>query len=242
MIKRYKIWIVPIVSLLILSVGTYLLYRNRAQNKTTTPIVQNQVTSGASSSGSSSTGTSVTGSTQPVVTQPTTQPSVVVQSIYAEPVAGYVSRVTKKPFGIYITPATSPIQPERFTGYHTGADAEYQDVAADVPVNALADGKIVLSETASGYGGVFMVSFDLNGVQHTALYGHIRPSSLPKIGRIVSKGEQIALLGTGYSTETDGERRHLHFAVLSDNSLNIKGYVSTKAQLSSWIDPLTLLP
>ena len=171
---------------------------------------------------------------------PTSTPTQSV-SQFAEPVQDYKARVTKKPFGIYVTPSNSPIQPERFTGYHTGSDAEYQDVTSDVPVYAIADCKIVLSETASGYGGVLMISFDLNGTTHTALYGHIRPSSLPKVGAQYSKGDQMGLLGTGYSTETDGERRHLHFAIRSDNSLSIKGYVQTQGELSGWIDPLTIL-
>ena len=162
-------------------------------------------------------------------------------SAFVEPVRDYKSRVTKKPFGIYVTPSNSPIQPERFTGYHTGADAEYQDVASDVPVYAISDCQIVLSETASGYGGVFMISFDLNGTTHTALYGHIRPSSLPKVGAQYKKGDQLGLLGTGYSTETDGERRHLHFAILSGQQLNIKGYVQSQAELAGWIDPLTII-
>lgn len=166
----------------------------------------------------------------------TTPPKV---NALADPVADFKSRVTKKPFGIYITHQNSPIQPERFTGYHTGADAEYQDVTADVPVYAVTDGTVVLSETASGYGGVLMLEIEINGAKHNVLYGHIRPSSLPKIRTTVTKGEQIALLGTGYSSETDGERRHLHFAVLSDTRLDIKGYVSKKADLSGWIDPLS---
>jgi len=161
-------------------------------------------------------------------------------SVFADPVKDFKSRVTKKPFGIYITPQNSPVQPERFTGYHTGADAEYQDITADVPVFAIADCKVVLSETASGYGGVFMVSFDLDGATHTALYGHIRPSSLPVKEASFKRGDQLAVLGTAYSTETDGERRHLHFSILVDSSLNIKGYVQTKAELSGWIDPLTI--
>lgn len=156
------------------------------------------------------------------------------------PIADFKTRITKKPFGIYITPQNSPVQPERFTGYHTGTDVEYQDVTEDVPVYALFDGKIVLSKTASGYGGVFMIDFTYEGVERCALYGHIRPSSLPKLGTQATKGEQLGLLGTGYSTETDGERRHLHFAILSDNRLSILGYVQTKSQLSGWIDPLNL--
>lgn len=165
-------------------------------------------------------------------------PVLVPKSDLAEPVADFKARVTKKPFGIYITPKNSPISPERFTGYHTGADAEHQDVTADVPVYAVADGIVVLSEVASGYGGVFIIEISLSGTKHTVLYGHIRPGSLPKVGQKVIKGEQISMLGTSYSSETDGERRHLHFSIRTDNSLNIKGYVSTKAQLTSWLDPL----
>src|SRR3990167_7147055 len=38
------------------------------------------------------------------------------------PISDWLSRITKKKFGQYITPQTSPVQPERFTGYHTAAD------------------------------------------------------------------------------------------------------------------------
>jgi len=177
-----------------------------------------------------------TTSTISATTEATTQPV----NALAEPVTDFKKRVTKKPFGIYITPETSPVQPERFSGYHTGADAEYEDVTSDVPVFAIADGKVVLSKTASGYGGVFMISFNLDGTAHTALYGHIRPSSLPEVGKEFKKGDGLGLLGTGYSSETDGERRHLHFAVLSDDRLDIKGYVQNESQLSGWLDSLTL--
>lgn len=44
------------------------------------------------------------------------------------PIAEFEKRITKKPFGIYITPQNSPVQPERFTGYHTGVDVEYEDI------------------------------------------------------------------------------------------------------------------
>lgn len=158
----------------------------------------------------------------------------------AEPIAEFKQRITKKPFGIYITPATSPVQPERFTGYHTGVDAEYEDKTADVPVYAIADGKVVLSKTASGYGGVFMIEIQLNGAPHTVLYGHIRPSSLPKVGQQIKKGEQLAILGTGNSSETDGERKHLHFAILSDDRIDLKGYVQNQSELPRWVDPFIL--
>lgn len=184
---------------------------------------------------SSSPSTSMTPS--PVATTPATTQN---ENGLAFPIVQFKDRVTKKPFGIYVTPQNSPVQPERFTGYHTGTDAEYQDVTTDVPVYAVADGKVVYSQYVSGYGGVFMIEVQLNGASHTILYGHIRPSSLPKVGQAVSKGEQLAVLGTGYSSETDNERRHLHLAVLSNNRLDIKGYVQSKSDLSGWIDPVSL--
>lgn len=185
----------------------------------------------------SSTITSATSPSPSIPTAISPNPSPISQ--LAEPVKDFKARVTKKPFGIYITPQNSPVQPERFTGYHTGADAEYGDVTADVPVYAVADGTITYSQWTSGYGGCFILKVDINGVPHSVLYGHIRPSTLPSLGQQFKKGDQIAVLGTAYSTETDGERRHLHLAILSDTRIDVKGYVSTKSQLSGWLDPLS---
>lgn len=179
----------------------------------------------------------------PVVSEsPLVSPTPSQTSIdkYVEPIAQFIQRITKKPFGIYIDPATSPVQPERFSGYHNAVDVEYQDVVEDVPVYAIADGTIVRSDWVSGYGGVFILEFDMDGVKHTALYGHIRLSSLPSIGNTFSQGQQIAVLGTGNSTETDGERRHLHFGILSDNRIDMRGYVQTEDELSGWINPVSL--
>ena len=67
-------------------------------------------------------------------------------------------RVTKKPFGIFITPQNSPVQPERFRGYHTGIDFEVfpKELNADVPVKTVCGGKMKIKEYASGYGGVMV--------------------------------------------------------------------------------------
>lgn len=157
----------------------------------------------------------------------------------AAPIADFKSRITKKPFGIYITPQNSPVQPEKFTGYHTGVDVEYQDVTQDVPVYVISEGTVVSARTVSGYGGVVMLDFSLAGQEYTALYGHLRPSSLSQVGQKMQKGEAIGLLGTGYSIETDGERRHLHLAILSDNRIDLRGYVQKQSELSDWLDPLS---
>jgi len=158
----------------------------------------------------------------------------------AFPIAEFSTRITKKPFGIYITPENSPVSPERFSGYHTGVDVEYEDVTADVPVYAIADGTVVESRFVSGYGGTFIIEAEYDGIPHTFLYGHIRPSSLPSVGKIVKKGEQLAVLGTGKSYETDGERKHLHFAVTANNQIDLRGYVQNKTDLDLWLNPQDL--
>ncbi len=172
-----------------------------------------------------------------IVISPSSSPTPISQ--LAEPIKDFKARVTKKPFGIYITPQNSPVQPERFIGYHTGADAEYDEIAADVPVYAIADGVITYSQWTSGYGGCLILKVDIGGLPHSILYGHIRPSTLPNVGQQFKKGDQIAVLGTSYSSETDGERRHLHLGILSDDRIDVKGYMSTQNQLSGWIDPLS---
>jgi hypothetical protein len=90
----------------------------------------------------------------------TTTPEVLTPtSKLVEPTKNFVQRVTKKPFGILIDKKTSPVQPERFSGYHTGADAEYADVKTDVPVVAIADGTVEYANTVDGYGGVIAVTY-----------------------------------------------------------------------------------
>lgn len=164
------------------------------------------------------------------------------QSELVPPIAEFKPRITKKTFGTYVTPQNSPVSPERFTGYHTAVDVEYGDVAGDVPIYAINDGQIVLSKIASGYGGVFILQTTIQGQAHSVLYGHIRPSTLPQADNIVKRGDQLGLLGTGYTSETDNERKHLHFAILSNDRINLLGYVQTKTELSGWLNPTSFFP
>jgi murein DD-endopeptidase MepM/ murein hydrolase activator NlpD len=215
-----KWFVVAILFVVALGVAIFILTPDHVSNssKPTVPAKSNLVTKQPAST--------------PAPT-PAPQPSVV------QPTDGFLARVTKKPFGIYLTPQNSPVQPERFTGYHTGTDAEYGDIAADVPVNSIADGTVTLAQWVSGYGGVEVIRTDLPIGQKLVLYGHLRPSSLLAVGTQVTKGQQIAVLGTAYSNETDGERRHLHLAVLV-GGLDLRGYVQSKSELSGWVDPVTL--
>jgi len=149
-------------------------------------------------------------------------------------------RVAKKPFGIYITPATSPVQLERFQGYHTGTDFEIfpEELNIDVPVHAVCSGKLLVKEYAGGYGGVAVESCELENNAITVIYGHLKLSSiLPKTGDMINAGDMIGILGKGNSVETDGERKHLHLGFHKGTALNIKGYVSAKSELSGWLDP-----
>jgi murein DD-endopeptidase MepM/ murein hydrolase activator NlpD len=156
------------------------------------------------------------------------------------PMDDFYDRITKKHFGQFITPANSPIQPERFSGYHTAVDLETTEVEqdTDVPVLAIADGLIKRATTAAGYGGLLVIEHTVNDEMTTAVYGHVRLSSSAKgPSDTVAKGERIAFLGTGGTSETDGERMHLHFGLLKGTSLNIRGYVSAESELSAWYDP-----
>ncbi len=148
-------------------------------------------------------------------------------------------RVTKKPFGIYITPATSPVQPENFSGYHTGVDFETftDEQNSDVAIKAVCDGKLLLKRTATGYGGVAVQSCTLNDQAVTVVYGHMRLSSMKQqVGETLKAGDQLGVLGTGFSSETDGERKHLHLGIHKGATVNITGYVTNKASLDNWLN------
>jgi murein DD-endopeptidase MepM/ murein hydrolase activator NlpD len=166
--------------------------------------------------------------------------SVKTTSIFQPPLTRAVERVTKKPFGIYITPADSPIQPERFKGYHTGADFEIfsDELNVAVSVHAICSGKLKLKEFASGYGGVVAQACELNKEPITVIYGHLKLSSIIlDVGADINAGEVIGILGADQSRETDGERRHLHLGIHQGIGINIRGYVNSQPELVNWIDP-----
>jgi murein DD-endopeptidase MepM/ murein hydrolase activator NlpD len=156
----------------------------------------------------------------------------------SEPIAEFKQRGNKKLFGSYITPQNSPIKPEKFTGFHTGIDIEYEDISANVPIYSIAEGQVIYSGHVNGYGGLIAIQYP----QYIGIYGHLKPSSLVSNKSVVKKGDIIGILGQTYSTETDGERKHLHFAVLKGPKLDFRGYVQNQSELSLWIDPLTLFP
>lgn len=160
------------------------------------------------------------------------------------PLPQWQDRVTKKTFGLYVDPAHSPVQPERFTGYHTGTDFEVLpgEDETKLVARAVCDGKVLLARRASGYGGVVVQSCTINGRPVTVIYGHLNPTGfLVTVGAQLHRGDAIGSLGKGYSTQTDGERPHLHLGIHRGTTVNITGYVKTKADLAGWLDPLAVL-
>lgn len=167
-------------------------------------------------------------------------PQKKIQLNVAAPIEMAGERVSKKPFGIHVTPASSPVFPEHFHGYHTGTDFEIFSGEEDMPVqvSALCGGKIIVKQFISGYGGVFATSCLLDDQEVTVLYGHLALSSIAaRVGEFVEVGDFIGILGAGKSRDTDGERKHLHVSIHRGTTLDVRGYVADKKSLAAWIDP-----
>ena len=180
----------------------------------------------------------------PLLNTPTVIPAspapTVSPVVFVEPVESFVQRVMKKPFGLYVDPDNSPVQPERFSGYHTGADAEFTDTKVDVPVKSIAEGQVRSARRSNGYGGGVVIEHVINDQPHLVIYGHLDPTRLIKENSSVTAGETIGYLGRDKSAETDGERKHLHLAILSGTKLDLRGYVSNPEELINWLNPLDL--
>ena len=168
---------------------------------------------------------------------------IVPAPVFASPLERAGERITKKKFGQYITPQNSPVQPEKFRGYHTGTDFEIftEESNIDVSVKAICDGKIALKKTATGYGGVLVESCELDNQPIAVVYGHLKLASITKkAGDALAKGEEIGILGKAFNAETGGERKHLHLGVHKGSAVNILGYVQNQSELSGWLDPCGL--
>jgi len=163
---------------------------------------------------------------------------------FAVPIDRFKERLSKKSFGQYITPENSPVNPEKFIGYHTGIDLEILkgEENKDVMIKAICAGELIEKRRATGYGGVAVQKCLFNGQLITVIYGHLNLSSINhQMGDLMTISGNLGLLGQGYSTETDNERKHLHLGIHKGSEINIKGYVSAKNELKDWLDPEALL-
>lgn len=170
----------------------------------------------------------------------TDTPPAVADNGFFSPLGRVSERVTKKPFGILVDPANSPVRPERFRGYHTGTDFEILpgEEQSEVPVKAVCDGRIDFKRMASGYGGLLVQICQLDGQSVSIVYGHLELESIrSRNGANVKHGDIIGVLGSGGSVETDGERKHLHLAFFRGRPADLRGYVPEQSQLEDWADP-----
>ena len=225
-----KKYVVSLILLVVVAFLVWLFFRNNLQDKTTP----------------AATNSSQDNRSNPVDNKTTVDNPVPLEDSslnkfgFIDPLSRAAERITKKTLGQYITPQNSPVQPEKFQGYHTGTDFEIfpEEADAAVSVRAVCSGKLLLKEFASGYGGVAVESCDLEGNPITVIYGHLKLTSIDlKNGSDLKAGDVIGVLGKGYSSETDGERKHLHLGFCKGSSVNIRGYVSSVSQLSGWLDP-----
>ena len=181
--------------------------------------------------------------TQQPINSNVNQPPAPVASL-SLPLADALTRVTKKTFGLYVSPGHSPVSPEKFTGYHTGVDFETlpSEQNTDMSISVICSGPLLVKKYATGYGGVVVQRCSINDQAVTVVYGHLRLASISaRLNTTLPAGTKLGVLGTGYSTETDGERKHLHLGIHKGSAINILGYVQTKAALVDWIDPLSVL-
>jgi len=156
-----------------------------------------------------------------------------------EPISSALTRITKKTFGLKVSPLNSPVTPEKFSGYHTGVDFETtpNEQNTDVSIYAVCAGSVILKKWASGYGGVLVQQCTLEGRNVTIIFGHIKLSSInSEVGQILAPGDLIGVLGKAKSNETDGERKHLHLGIHKGTDVNIRGYVQSESELGDWID------
>lgn len=147
--------------------------------------------------------------------------------------------ISKKPFGILVSPENSPVSPERFSGYHTGTDFEIasEDLEKDTAVFAVCSGEVESVEKISGYGGVMVQKCVLKEDEIRVLYGHINIDKISvKKGDYLPSGKEFAILADNASELSGGERKHLHLGLWRGSKIDVRGYVQNESKLSKWID------
>jgi len=154
-------------------------------------------------------------------------PYSVYASGWSYPLDRYPDRASKKEFAQYFDTGwyrgKEAEFPLKFTGYHTGIDLEIfpQEQNLPVPVYAVTSGKIAFAGNVSGYGGVILFRPESDPV--TFLYGHVKLSGV-KTGEDYSPGQVLSYLGDAFSSQTGGERKHLHFAIYRGTNNYFRGY------------------
>ena len=236
--RRITFFSISALVIILATIGIVILIRHHPYKPISSTVLP------TTSKSSAVTPTKSSPTVSPLAPAPVPVPPAVPAPQWQSPLGDPAARVTKIKFGTYVTPQNSPVQPENFTGYHTGWDFEItpSELNADVVISAFCSGALAVEEWASGYGGVAVESCTLSGQPVTIIYGHLNINSVTlRRGNSITIGQKIGLLGANYSTQTDGERKHLHFDIHRGTAINILGYVQNSADLSGWVDPATYL-
>lgn len=164
---------------------------------------------------------------------------------WSDPLSEAGSRVTKKPFALYVDPENSPVSPERFSGWHTGVDIEIigaEELNKEIPVAAICGGPLLAKRVASGYGGAAVQECWRGDQLVSVLYGHLDYQSIrAESGDFLWPGQVLGFLGADQSAETDGQRKHLHLGIHKGTAIDWRGYVSKESELSDWLNPCSFI-
>ncbi|MBU1177611.1 M23 family metallopeptidase [Patescibacteria group bacterium] len=164
--------------------------------------------------------------------------------IYPPPISDAENRITKKPFGIKISLTNSPVQPEKFSGYHTGTDFEIREneLNREVMINAICTGEIAKRQHVTGYGGVIVQECLINEEEVRVIYGHLSlDKEIAQSGDNLTAGKGLAVLAEQGSVDAGGERKHLHLGIYRGDIVDWRGYVPTEKELEQWVDPESIL-
>lgn len=182
----------------------------------------------------------------PEPTNPTPEPEPTPAPTVFYPIPGYAARITERAHGQYfeLSDGDHLACGGQFSGYHAGDDLETTaaELEIEVPIYAIADGTVKSVGAVGGYGGLLVLDHVLNGEAVTAYYGHIDVSQTSvKVGDKVTAGQQITYLGDHCSSETSGQRKHIHFAIHKGATRDVRGYIQNQSELSGWHNPKELL-
>lgn len=108
--------------------------------------------------------------------------------------------------------------------FHHGLD---YPAPIGTPVYAAADGKVIYSGKAGGYGNWIVLEHNINGVTLYTIYGHMKADDLyVKEGDTVKQGQKI----TAVHTQGQSTGAHLHFSVAKTRDAKaprvFQGYIS----------------
>lgn len=187
---------------------------------------------------------SPTGSNQPGTTQEH-EKEPKSESKYFYPISDYNNRIKYRWYSKQVNANDAvPYCGAQFAGLHNADDLEATEAEQnpEVPVYSISDATVNSISTVSGYGGLIVLSANIENQLYMVYYGHVNLSSSPlAVGQSVKAGDFIANLGKGCTQEAGGERKHLHFSIRKGTAVDVRGYVGSVQEVQNWVNPKEFL-